>query len=568
MTTFGHQLPNVFYYRALQQAALSGLENIYAEFRQPVMRAVSLEGGTSADAAVFFQTALQETAHLYRDADFSNPETENNLPPFFQQIKALALAHYRDWREERREAAFQQEPDPNADSRSSTASEMSAHNDSFPNYIKQESSDKYAFVWGQVGEHTPPSEERASPPPHSIHSEEDDGRGQDASESASPLSNHAEEQGDSFKAILPSEKNAEEQDDHASDLAPLLRDNRGEQDDTPDTAPLPGDQEENHAATDHRADRSSKEEVKESEPTILIPPFEALQLTRRKIFFWKKFSLLPEKTKNALSQQTTLENTDLPHTELQALRSVLQWTGDEALPAWALTALQDHRGYALWQQMQIIEKRISAGQPILPVPKRRDRTEYIARFVFAALLLALLAWIFFPRGSKEAKRAYKDVFAPPASIMEDVEKRYGPDLAFDSVTVRPSDCTELLKAADKEYARKNYAEALPVLAELYENGDDLCQSDALFYMGLVFLQLDAPGKTIACFAKIEDLEHYGEDLYWYQALAFVKRAERDPDGIKVAKKALKQAIANTQDPERRNQAQKMLLSFEKEVSHE
>ena len=261
MTTFGHQLPNVFYYRALQQAALSGLENIYAEFRQPVMRAVSLEGGTSADAAVFFQTALQETAHLYRDADFSNPETENNLPPFFQQIKALALAHYRDWRSERREAAFQHEPDGNADSRPSAAPERSVHTGSFPNYIEQESLDKYDFVWGQIGEHKLPADERASS--HSAHSDGEDGSAQDATDAASALENNMEEQEDTSDAALSFQENANEQDDTSSPL----QDKQKEQDNTPDTAQLPeDDEEENHAATVHAADRSFEEEkVKERE---------------------------------------------------------------------------------------------------------------------------------------------------------------------------------------------------------------------------------------------------------------------------------------------------------------
>jgi hypothetical protein len=226
-----------------------------------------------------------------------------------------------------------------------------------------------------------------------------------------------------------------------------------------------------------------------------------------------------------------------------------------------MAALTDSKGYELWQKMQVIERKISAGLPVIEPPRRIQRTEYIARLVFGALLLGCIAWIFWPRGSKQAKEVYKDVFAPPESIMADLERRYGPDLAFDSVTVRPPLCTEILRQADDDYKKKNYSGALYTIGDLYENGDLLCQSDALFYMGVIFLQLEEPNKTIACFAKIEDLERYGEDLYWYQALAFVKKAELDPDKVKIARKAVKQAIANTQNPERREQGEKMLLKL-------
>ncbi len=517
MTTFGHQFPNAYYYRALRDAEAGGLEHIYSEFRQPVMRAVSLEGGTSADAAVFFQTALQETARQAMEWNLDDPATEAVLPPFFQQIKALSLTHYRDWLQERNDSLLMPMASPVFPSEENTGAQLEPESG--------------------LTEISPPqpADDEVSP----VHTD------------GTEVENGAIEEPDLRTATEEHGTEAERGAIETGDL----RTETEEQ----DLNDFEQDGDTSSAETFDAADR---------EPTLLIPDTETLRATRKKIFSWKKLALLPEKTR-AIVLKAIQDNAVEQHpAEMRSFCDVLQWSGDTALPDWALTALQDRKGYNLWQEMQVIEKRISAGLPIIPTPKRIDRTEYVARLVFFGLLLATIAWIFWPRGSKEAKQAYKDVFAPPASIMTDLENRYGADLAFDSLTPRPPYCTELLLAADKVYQRKDYSETLPLLAELYENGDALCQSDALFYMGVVFLQLDAPGKTIACFAKIEDLERYGEDLYWYQALAFVKKAEKDPDDVKVARKALKQAIANTHNEERKEQAQKMLVSLEREVSHE
>ncbi|MEO6040134.1 MAG: hypothetical protein ABIQ93_17100, partial [Saprospiraceae bacterium] len=85
-----------------------------------------------------------------------------------------------------------------------------------------------------------------------------------------------------------------------------------------------------------------------------------------------------------------------------------------------------------------------------------------------------------------------------------------------------------------------------------------CRSDALFYLGIIGLQIDQPDYTLASFAKIEDLEHFGEDIYWYQAMAFVKMAEKNPEKKERAAHALERAIGNIQDTARRDQALRML----------
>ena len=85
-----------------------------------------------------------------------------------------------------------------------------------------------------------------------------------------------------------------------------------------------------------------------------------------------------------------------------------------------------------------------------------------------------------------------------------------------------------------------------------------CQSDALFYLAIVGLQMDKPELSLECISKIEDLDRFGEDLYWYMALACVKIAVNDPAEKDFARRAVERALSNTEIPERRVQAEKML----------
>jgi hypothetical protein len=70
--------------------------------------------------------------------------------------------------------------------------------------------------------------------------------------------------------------------------------------------------------------------------------------------------------------------------------------------------------------------------------------------------------------------------------------------------------------------------------------------------------LEQPELTLECISKIEDLERFGEDIYWYMALAYVKKAAIDPSEKEMAQRALERALSNTEIPERRIQAEKML----------
>jgi hypothetical protein len=77
-------------------------------------------------------------------------------------------------------------------------------------------------------------------------------------------------------------------------------------------------------------------------------------------------------------------------------------------------------------------------------------------------------------------------------------------------------------------------------------------------MAIAGLQPANPELSLECLSKISDIERYGEDLYWYQALAFVKIAAERPGKRNLARKAVERARSNTIIPERKAQAEKML----------
>jgi hypothetical protein len=152
-------------------------------------------------------------------------------------------------------------------------------------------------------------------------------------------------------------------------------------------------------------------------------------------------------------------------------------------------------------------------------------------------------------------QVYESNFTPPKSIMEDIARLE----SADSSTQRIEICMQRMQDADLLYKQKDYVGAADKLEDLAQDDDlAMCQSDALFYLGVIGLQMNRPDVTLQSFAKIENIERYGEDLYWYQALAFVKLAAQNPAMREKAAGAVERARSNTLDPKRRNQAEKML----------
>ncbi len=228
------------------------------------------------------------------------------------------------------------------------------------------------------------------------------------------------------------------------------------------------------------------------------------------------------------------------------------WSG--LLPSWVVTALSDAHFVKIWDQTQLFEqKRIGASNVSAP-------TSHFWRNAMVVLgiitLIALASQLFFK--SETPGEVYKDNFTAPESLLADLATRQVQSPDNDSLGIRPEGCDEAFTAADAAYQEKNYRVAAGELAKLLDDSHKPCQSDAYFYLAIIGLQMNEPELTIECLSNIDDLARYGEDIYWYQALAFVKLSAENPLMQEKAVRAMDRVISNTEIPERREQAQKML----------
>ncbi len=247
------------------------------------------------------------------------------------------------------------------------------------------------------------------------------------------------------------------------------------------------------------------EEPTEGKPTLDLPDSHALRSTRQKIDFWKKS-----------------EHTDDP-------------------------------AYGVWETIRGIERKLSGEQAI---PPQSNLARNLLIF-FLLLTLGYAVYQYFTR-SKTPAEVYRENFTPPKSLMDDLASRYGAERGNDSVTARPNACEYLLRQADEFYKNKDLEAAQESLFEILDDSLSVCHSDALFYIGVIALMQEKPGLALECFSKIEDLEHFGEDIYWYQALAMVQLAKGNPLLESKARRAVERARSNARDSLRRDQAERIL----------
>ncbi|MFN0033692.1 MAG: hypothetical protein ACKVUS_01410 [Saprospiraceae bacterium] len=224
---------------------------------------------------------------------------------------------------------------------------------------------------------------------------------------------------------------------------------------------------------------------------------------------------------------------------------------EKPLPIGIVAALTDTHSQQIWSACEAVERRLSSSQ----IPASNENKAI--RYAFIALLLIALGYAAFMWVSRDRTPAevYENNFQPPASILEDMAARY----ANDSIApLRPEACTIAFSQAEAHYKKRAWGEAAGALATMMDDSLAVCQSDALFYLAIVGLQLERPELSLECIAKIEDLERFGEDIYWYMALAYVQMAAHDPSEKGTARRAVERALSNTEIPERRAQAEKML----------
>lgn len=224
----------------------------------------------------------------------------------------------------------------------------------------------------------------------------------------------------------------------------------------------------------------------------------------------------------------------------------------DPLPPWAITALSDEHFQQSWTLAEALESRIAMGLPAIP-----RKPSKVTPYVLIALALALLGfgiWSYL-NPSISPKKVYNENFNPPTSIMADRNARFAKDTL---PVAREELCEQMFEQADGHYKNEEYREAAEILYTMTTGETETCKSDAYFYLAIIALHLEQPEITVEYLAKMPDLERFGEEVYWYQALAFVKIAAQNPMRRDIARRAVERARSNTEIPERRTQAEKML----------
>jgi hypothetical protein len=304
--------------------------------------------------------------------------------------------------------------------------------------------------------------------------------------------------------------------------------------------------------------------AEDSSLQALLPAQEAMREIRQQVRAKRQFTKLNLEDQRQMlslanslaqpgSEATTLEispfvgSIDRYKTLLEERNQI--W--ESPLPPWVVTPLTDSHFHQIWSACEALERRLYSSQIPASSENKTIRNAFIV-FVLLTLGYAVYTWISRDRTPTEV---YENNFQPPASLLEDLAARYAKDSL---APIRPEACVIAFTEADAFYKKREWRNAATALAAVLTDSLAPCHSDAYFYLAIVGLQLERPELTLDCIAKIEDLDRFGEDIYWYMALAYVKIAAQDSTEKETARRAVERALSNTEIPERRIQAEKML----------
>lgn len=299
-----------------------------------------------------------------------------------------------------------------------------------------------------------------------------------------------------------------------------------------------------------------------------IPDPERLRETRAMIYAHRKWTQLDAYCKTeieGMARQAIALTAVPPNACSEKYLRDLGHTSDlweGSLPRSVVTALSAPYIRDLRERTEVIEARLAAGQPV-EGQVRDARKSRFARYMFFVLATALFSFIAYSwYASRSAKSAYNANFDPPQSLVSDMNARLQALALLEDSIVRPERpalCEQIIADADEQYKKGDYRRAASTLAQLLEVPEaQPCSSDAYYYLGILGLRLEDPEMTLMFFAKIEDLDRFGDDIYWFQALAYVKMAEQSPDERAVAVMALERARSNTDNEERKLKATEMM----------
>lgn len=291
-------------------------------------------------------------------------------------------------------------------------------------------------------------------------------------------------------------------------------------------------------------------------PAETIPDAESRTHVRRMIRARRQWQKLDDRCRPEV-EAAALTDVNLTHSPctdayLKSVPELIRPDNTSPLPPEARQALSSPLFKKVCEIVDKQESNIALNQTATKPAERRKNLLIAATLVLTAASIALWNYLSAP---KPAEEIFSENYTPPQSILQDKAERALRDSVSSSIS---ENCELVLHDADVYFKQKNWDEVILILLPLTSNDNDVCKSDALFYMAIAGLQMENPELSLECLSKISDIERYGEDLYWYQALAFVKIAAERPGKRNLARKAVERARSNTIIPERKAQTEKML----------
>jgi tetratricopeptide (TPR) repeat protein len=148
--------------------------------------------------------------------------------------------------------------------------------------------------------------------------------------------------------------------------------------------------------------------------------------------------------------------------------------------------------------------------------------------------------------------------SPPESFMSDRRLRYAADEDSSQARLQNNDCERLIQESDQLYQDGQFEAAQEPLLLLVLDSAGACQSDGWYFLSLLRLELGDPATAIECLTKIEDLDHYGDDIQWYMAVSLLQLSASEPSVRDKAVRALQRVMDSTTSEDRKVKAGKML----------
>jgi tetratricopeptide (TPR) repeat protein len=189
---------------------------------------------------------------------------------------------------------------------------------------------------------------------------------------------------------------------------------------------------------------------------------------------------------------------------------------------------------------------------------RRNRSFNRVALVVIFLMILIVGVLFIKRKKPAEAVGFSANFHPPTSLLADFRNRYPSQIDREASGA----CLRALEEADAFYTSGDLEAARDALLVLAIEEHEACSADAWFYLGITSIAMREPGTALECLAKIDNLDDFGEDIYWYQALAFVQISEKKTSIKPRAIGALRRFVDTSRDSARVHQAVELLNALE------